>query len=307
MEFNIKGSRVGIEARHQTNEDLVSAAQEIATTVIARGLPLPEIENPSNPPTVLVEKNEELEKIGNQIREQLPFAYEACRQTITGVNSWSPYEDRSESYPEEAAVEDELEAWLTSDRLTQARALQEANPDLQFTLAAVPNILVNSRLLVPLHDQFCYHQPGPADIYKKIFRLYDNYDPKLISGTNPHNGLSVKFLLIPDKGDERLKDKGIGQLWSTFKSIQEFNPNFTVPTPFEAEVYRRTLRVKDGALEGEGTQEKTYIAHFSMEPRNMGGFTPRLFPTSYVNDNGGLSVGGEVGDYLPQASRLAIS
>lgn len=273
------GEAVRVAADQQTDEALVGALTEIVEVARERNLELPAGE-------IAVKGSEAQETTElttrEKITQQLQSAIGGYREAINEINKEREDGDDPHVEVEEADISNELEEWLTEEKIAQIEAAQEANPKVEFTLVATPNITVAREALLRIARGFADGQPSDSFISEDLLREYDGHE---LSGTHPENGNNVQFSLIPDSTDSKFSGS-VSEQNTQLDQLRRLYPHARVPSVLEAEVYKRTLRIRQGGgpLAGEGTEKKTSIRHFDLKPRGITGW--RNVPNSKVNDKG---------------------
>lgn len=86
--------------------------------------------------------------------------------------------------------ENELEAWLTDEKLAYVAEAMEKDPKLRFTLVATPNILASPADIMATAKAFGNGHPREMYVDKV---LYDRYSAEELSGTPGDTG---RFALV---------------------------------------------------------------------------------------------------------------
>jgi hypothetical protein len=217
------------------------------------------------------------------LTSQLPSAYAGYRTVTTQLN-----EDRRRKEPvpvvkeETAAIE--LSTWLTDDKLAFVTRAQEADPSLDFTLVAAPNVWTAAGELATIAREFGKAQPHETYVWDE---LYSMYTPAQLSGTIPGNGMGIAFSLIPSRMDERLYGT-VQQQRETLADMRVTTPALHVPSMLESIVYWHTLRAGDERLDDSAAFDTTYIRHFDLPAQRIGDF--QGIPSSCGGGGGGPSL-----------------
>jgi len=191
-------------------------------------------------------------------------------------------------------LKEELDAWLSDEKLDYVRSQIEQYSGLEFTLVATPNVLVASHQEL-FETAIAFGgtpQPYETWIYDKqmVGNLYQGYSLAELSGTNPDNNNSTQFSLIPSKPNPELVSKTAEQQRDIFRDdLLTAMPDLAVPSVLEAITYWQTLRAAlppdaDGNPQPLNNFDKTLIVHFDLENRPVGDGV--LVPASIVFDSG---------------------
>jgi len=155
------------------------------------------------------------------------------------------------------------------------------------TPVARPNVIVPVSGLKALANDFAKGQNyDKAYIYDQ---LYDQYttDEELaqLSGYNPAEGV-VSFSLIPNKRTEELGIYTAEEQVRILANLRDQSPklNLKVPSLLDAMTLWQTLRASGDKLADRTTWNKTYIRHFNLAAKRLGGFL--YVPYSAVYDDG---------------------
>jgi hypothetical protein len=189
-------------------------------------------------------------KAYEMILGQVDVAYETYNEVckLLGVDLETKEED----------VREELSVWLTEDKLEYVAAAKEADPELEFTLVATPNMIISASLLQKLFTNFS------QDETKNFGQLLSYFNPEELCGTDPINGNSTMFALIPNKVDERLYGDITKQIFNLEELQQSDLSSLKVPSVLEAAVYWFVLRNSQKLTNERGTLRQTYVNHFNL-------------------------------------------
>jgi hypothetical protein len=179
-------------------------------------------------------------------------------------------------------ITSEFNAWFNEDKLAYVAAAQEADPEVRFTLVATPNVLVNAKDLMKAGKTFAQNQPAEIDVWEP---LYSKYSAQQLSGTNPDNGHSVVFSLIPSATSPELIGT-VNEQRAKLAKLQADNPNIKVPSPLEAIAYWQTLRAQGDPLTDYTTFERTFIRHFDLPEQLFDGLPESAVPRTNVRNGG---------------------
>lgn len=278
MELKGNGVNIQVNPAELENGQLVGFAREIADVARERGLELPfaagltAVEGASQDNEAPVDTRE---SITGQLSTALK-GYDALLDTLN--------EGRRKKDTLYAAtgheIEAEFEAWLTEDKLAYVATAREADPDVRFTLVATPNVAVTSKELTKAAKAFGKDQPYETYVWDK---LYEQYTPEQLSGTDPDNGSSVIFSLIPSEPTPDMSGTVADQR-NKLAALRATHPDLKVPSPLEAAAYWQTLRAGGDQLADGSTLDKTLIRHFDLPEQRLGGWL--YVPDSCVVDDG---------------------
>ncbi|PIZ61648.1 hypothetical protein COY17_03980 [Candidatus Saccharibacteria bacterium CG_4_10_14_0_2_um_filter_52_9] len=266
MELKGNGISVQVNPAEQSDEWLISAAQEIAEAAQVRGLELPlaaaavAVEATTHPET--------LDEVRESLYGQLNTAYLAYDTLTQKLDDGRKTKDRV-SIGSETEITIEFETWLTDEKVAYVQAAMEADPELRFTLVATPNVELEKGEVERLAKTFGEQQPYETSVYEN---LYKKYSPQELAGTDPSNGNDVMFSLIPSKFDEALTGTVVKQQ-AKLAEMQKANPSLKVPSVLEAVTYWQTLRASGDTLSDSEAFYKTYIRHFNLDAKRFGGWS----------------------------------
>lgn len=284
MELKGNGVRIQVNPFEMEKDQLIDLAQEISDVARVRGIELPFATGAVAVEGAMQEEADTATEVSasdikESLAEQLLAAAKGYKATIDALNGGRRKKD---VLPEatDKAITAEFEEWLTEDKLAYVVAAQEADPDVRFTLVAMPNIVATKEDLVKAAKDFGENQPYETYVWDE---LYKKYTPEQLSGTNPDNGNSVVFSLIPSTYTPDMEGTVVEQRAKLAK-LQASNPDLKVPSPLEAVTYWQTLRAGGDQLADSSTFDKTYIRHFDLPEQR---FDDWLYvPDSYVYDDG---------------------
>lgn len=285
MDLKGNGVEVRVNATEQSDEWLESAAQEIVEAAKERGLELPAFAG-----TVAVEAAAQEAKVDptdlkEAITGQLTTAFMGYQVVGGQINEGLPKKRRFELATAEKLSE-EFAAWFTDEKAEQATRLMESDPELGFSLVATPNVVVAPSEAITLAEEFGKNQPYKTYMYEPIVK---SYTPEQLSGTNPENGNSVQFSLIPNKLNPDLYGT-VAQQRAALAKLQTEMPDLRVPSFLEDLTYWQTLRSQGDNLAHGDVFERTYIRHFDLPDQRFGGYACVLL--SCVDDFGEPRVRG---------------
>ncbi len=278
MDLKGQGFEATVVAAEQTDEWLLGVAAEIAEAAEDRGLKLPAfagetaVEATTEAPVDPTEAKE-------AVTGQLDTAFSGYQTVTEQLNDGRKKKERVDEADQET-VKTEFEAWFTSDRAAYVAERMEADPELEFTLVATPNVTATADEIIALARRFGEDQPYSTDVWEEI---YHKYTPEQLSGTNPEDGNSIKFRLIPNKRDPDMYGT-VAQQLAMLEKIQAETPFVSVQSVLDDVVAWNTLRANGDSLKTGAVFDRTYARHFDMPDRRVGGW--RSVPRSGFNDNG---------------------
>jgi hypothetical protein len=300
MELDRNGVKVSIDVAEQTDEWLLAAVSEIADEAKERNLTIPSLAgNVAIEGSAQESTSIEVEPLGTReaITLQLPYATKAYWRVGEQLNDSRDSSERLRIANEETLAA-ELETWLTDEKVAFVASAQEADPELRFTLVATPNTLASNKEITAVAKTFGKDQPYSTYVWDE---LYARYTPEELSGTNPESGSNVVFSLIPSKVDPELYGT-VKEQQTKLAELQKANPDLKVPSVLEAVTYWQTLRAGGNRLADSTTFDTTYIRHFDLPTKRVGGW--RCLPGSCVGSVGGarLSYSSAGDDYNGRVS-----
>jgi hypothetical protein len=262
-----RGLIVDIDPTKQSNEWLLAAAAEIATAAAGRDLELALPSNGEAPSMTTASTGGDVARVavGERITNQLGtalLAYQTVAETLNGVQE---QDDQVQPVTEKKAAE-ELASWLTDEKIEYVQAAVEANPELHFTLVATPNVAVMHDGIRHLAQSFNTFPEAEPTMYAPF---YDKYSQRELAGTDPANGRTIMFSLIPDSADERLQG-GSAHLRSILARLQATTPSLKVPSVFEGVNHWYALRAAGQSLVGQKAFRQTVIHHFDLDVKRLG-------------------------------------
>lgn len=292
MDLKREGLNVEINFADFSDPELVAAASEMSLVATERGLILP-LGSEAVEAAQTAEAPEATERSIADVKEYINDQLLPSRWGYTEMHRGINRHERKKSKKaavEKVALSDllyvKLEEWEENGALEYVKNQLEADPELRYTLVAQPNIVISKDELKRLAQDFGKDQPYETFIYDP---LYDQYTDEELSGvTDPD--LPIRFLLIPNKTDESLYGT-VAQQNADLKQRQADKPFLVVPAPAVAPSIWYRLRV-GGVLPASkdpndfvGVFDQTYIRHFDMEPKRLGGGL--CVPDSCVSVDGG--------------------
>ena len=305
MELERNGAKIEINFAQLTDAELAVATTEIAE---ANALRRVDISIPagnvavegasSDAPTDAEETPETLPTpvTPESLAEQLTSTYKGYETVSSLLYDGRKKKDHVEISDRET-VATEFEAWLSEDKLAYVAKAMEADPELRFTLVATPNVVAKADEIIEIAREFGKNQPYSTSVWSDI---YGQYTPSQLSGTDPTNGKSIKFSLIPNKLDPSYGT--VSQQKAALEGLQAGNSFVGVPSVLEDVTFWNTLRASGDSLSAGAVFERTYVRHFDLPVKRIG--VVQSVPSSYVFDVGRpiLDVSGAGGDRLARVS-----
>jgi hypothetical protein len=285
MEFEDKPDDAPVNPTEQPAEELIRVTQETTEFARERGsfaAGIVAVESVMQAPEIAVTS---IAEVKEGLAEPLASSVKGYRAIIETLNAGRDQKDVLPIASDEI-IAAELETWITKDKIAYLGAVIEADPEVRFTLVATPNVLVDSKDLIKVAQAFGDAQSQSTYVWPP---LYDMYTPKELSGTNPNNGNSVVFSLIPSKDTSEIAGTAMEQR-AKLALLQANNPDLKVPSPLEAVTYWQTLWAQRQQLTGDTTFQLTHIRHFNLPEKPFNDH--QFVPLSGVQDNGkaGLNV-----------------
>lgn len=154
---------------------------------------------------------------------------------------------------------------------------------VRYNLVATPNVEVTEKQIILLAEMFGKEQPYETYVYYDMYRkgVYTDHEWYGNSGNMP-----VRLSLIPSKADTEISSKTVDEQVRMLRNRQVKHPDLQarVPSLLDAVTYWYTLRAQGDKLADSSAFEKTYIRHFDLEPRRLGGLLD--VPHSYLGNDG---------------------
>ena len=195
----------------------------------------------------------------------------------------------------------EFRGWFSPDIFKTAVTLKGANPGLEFTLIARPNLEINNVKFVRAVKAFGYEQNPPAESY-----IFEDFIHKLtaneISGSSRDRQDPVMFSLIPSATTSEMEGT-LEELSAKIAQMQEEFPSIRVPNLLDALTYWQTLRSQEVALNGDEVFARTNIYHFDIPAKHDNGI-PSI-PMSCISGDGVPEL-YDTGPNLPRPARISI-
>jgi hypothetical protein len=213
----------------------------------------------------------------------------------------------------EQLLEAKLAEWSEPDAQTGKSAFdfvreqQAADPSVEYRLTASPNEQFEPALLMAAAKAFGSDQPQPTWILDEDYnngqtRFYKAYSAAELSGElairfeksgwNAHT-LPVRFELLPNKTMAVLANQTVDQQRAKLTELQAEHPAAQLHVPSVVTNLSRwhTLRAAqletdpaNKALHRDTMFEETYVRHFDLKPKMVGGHL--RVPYSCVDDDG---------------------
>lgn len=298
MELERNGAKIEINFGQLTDAELAVATTEIAEANALRRVDLSvpagnvavegatadistdAVETPEVLPTPVTPES---------LAEQLTAAYKGYETVASLLNDGRKKKEHVEIADRETIAK-EFEAWLSEDKLAYVAKAMEADPELRFTLVATPNVVAKADEIIDLAKEFGKNQPYSTYVWSDI---YGKYTPEQLSGTDPSNGNSTKFSLVPNKLDPALQGT-VAQQRTRLAKLQEGSPFVSVPSVLEDVTFWNTLRAGGDSLSSGDVFDRTYIRHFDLPEKRIDAWS--FVPDSCVSGDGEPDLRGSIAD-----------
>lgn len=152
-----------------------------------------------------------------------------------------------------------------------------------YNLVATPNVEATEKQIVALAEAFGKEQPYKTYVYDELC-CNGRYTSREFSGNG--GGDPARLSLIPSRRDAVLSDKAVEMQARMLREQQTSKPNLNlrVPSVLDTVTYWYTLRAQGDKLADSSAFDKTYIRHFDLDPKAVGGWL--FVPGSCVDDGG---------------------
>ncbi len=284
MEVDINGEIFPIDPKSQSDEWLIESAHEIAQAARLRGLEIPAYSGE----LVVKELAEDRETVAQPpIKELLLKRFgltaRGYKSTIDSLNKGrEPIEQITKASRERLIAE--FEEWFTEDKQQYVTEVRSADPSLEFTLVATPNLLVDGSSLVMAAKEFGENQPHQTVVWEE---LESRFTSEQMSGTDPDNGKVAIFSLIPSKTTYQV-DGTVKEQRDKLDRLKREQPFLKIPSLLEAITLWQTLRAGGATFVGDGSHERTYISHFDLPIQTVDGWEYTI--QSFVDIQGGAVI-----------------
>ncbi len=228
------------------------------------------------------------------LAEQLDTAYEGYETVAKLLNGGRKKKEQIPVTDQETLAE-EFKTWLSADKVEYVAKAMEADPELRFTLVATPNVVATADEIIAIAKEFGKNQPQATYVWSDI---YGKYTPEQLSGTDPSNGNSAKFSLVPNKLDPALQGT-VAQQRTRLARLQEDNSFLGVPSVLEDMAFWNTLRASGDGLTTGNVFDRTYVRHFDLPEKRFGDWSG--VPASYVGVGGGPNLSRSSVDFVNHA------
>ncbi len=208
--------------------------------------------------------------------KQLPTAHEGYVAVLADVNE-SRKKNNKVEIEDANEMEAEFKEWFTPEKL---EAYEAINPGIDYDVIATPNEKLSRKDLYNLANAFGKDQPEETYINDNF---YDKYTDEELAGTDPDNGKSFMFSLIPREYTPNM-EKNVDDQNKAFDKLHHKHPDAKVPSPFEAVTRWYTLRAQGEDLKDDDTFDLTYTRHFDLPKKRFAAFS--FVPLSYVRGAG---------------------
>lgn len=287
MDVKIDGERHSFDLKEQTTAWLLDTNRELQAAAQARGLDLPAgataIEGAQD--TAETEPT----SVKKEILDQIPSAHQVFNEVVGILNQDTDENNRIPDIDEEA-LGTELNTWLTEERLALIEAIRTRSPDSVITLVAAPNIGVSGDDLIRMHTQFGEVIGHKTLFWKHIRTLYGKYSGgRELTSSRGYGPVNFSIDIFSDRlnhADNRIILQDVLQETAASEGS---DVELRVPSPLDAEVYRRTLVALEGNL-----GNKAFIPHYNLPPQLLPvtwAQKAKLVPLSLIDRSGALSVG----------------
>ncbi|MGH7237022.1 MAG: hypothetical protein ACREGF_00615, partial [Candidatus Saccharimonadales bacterium] len=220
------------------------------------------------------------------IREQIKGAFEAYKTVAEQLGG----KQRLFRKGEATLSPNELEhLFAIKDKEWQANgtyaylAEQLIENGSRFNLVATPNIEASEAQIVALAKNFGKDQPYSTYVYDDLYRK-GRYSGREWSGNT--GNAPVRLSLIPSRPDSQISYKRADEQVRLLRERQASRPELQarVPSLLDAVTYWHSLRAQGDKLADSSAYDKTFIRHFDLDPKTVGGWT--VVPCSYVDYDG---------------------
>jgi hypothetical protein len=239
------------------------------------------------------------------IREQVKGAFEAYKAVAEQLGSKQRLFRKGEATlsPNElehlfAAKDKEWQANGTHAYLVE----QLIENGSRFNLVATPNIEASEAQIVALAENFGKDQPYSTYVYDDLYRK-GHYSGREWSGNK--GNAPVRLSLIPSRPDSQISYKRADEQVRLLRERQANSPELQarVPSLLDAVTYWYSLRAQGDKLDDSSAYDRTFIRHFDLDPKTVGGWT--VVPDSFVFNDGKPSLDRSEAGYGNDA-RLAV-
>ena len=280
-----------IRALELKGTQLDEALETLVAAYEAEGRPVPQsilgyvankqaVEAPA-PAEATVRPHESVEALKDSTREQLRTSLKGTNAAIEQLNKLRAESEQLAPVSEadlETAVEAALAQWDEDGSLERAAAKVEALGG-RMTLVATANVKVTRQEIEALEEKFGEGQPHTSYVDEELLGLYSDEE---LSG--PVTGdAPVRIRLIHSEFDPELYGK-VERQRAALAASRAVVSSQTVPSLFDSVTHKYTLRAGGDQLNDVPAFEKTYIRHFDLPEKELGGFLD--VPRSYVDRRG---------------------
>lgn len=295
MDLKIDGERQSFDLKEQTTAWLLNTNRELQAAAKARGLQLPGIAGATalegaqaNDDTYAGPAATEMEILG-----QIPHAHHAFNEVVGILNQEVEEASRIPEIDEETFAT-ELDHWLTDERLAVIEAIKARSPDAVITLVAAPNIGVSSDDLIRMHTQFGDTTGHSTILWKHIKDLYGRYSGgRELTSSRGYGPINFSIDIFSDRLSIQDNNIVLQDVLQETPSPEDSDLELIIPSPLDAEVYRRALLARGEKLD-ERYARKTFIPHYNLPAQLMPvswSQKANVVPLSLLKPDGTLSVG----------------
>lgn len=284
MDIKGVGYEAHVSAEEQSDQWLLDAAIEIREAAENRGLELPNfvgnmaikaIEEP-----ILIESGIE---IMNSIHFHMESTVEGYYSIVNALENMQTGKYLGLSKKENARVfTEKFDNWLTVEKISLLKHMKETQPDIDFTLVATPNIVIDSADIVSMAKYFFQCQSSTSEWEE----LYSRYTAEQLSGVDINSPSAVNFLVVPSKANLELAGP-ISEQRALLLKLQLEHDSLKVPSVMQSMSYWATLE-SQGMFRGYDvmSEDTTSIIHFDLPEYSGSDIASRVVPYSYINSYG---------------------
>lgn len=257
MDFEVDGKLLSVDATDQPDDLLIRAAMEIADEADRRQIAFPFVSG-----IIDLETGRRKDRIPKEIMEELSTCFSGYKDTVAALNETR---GQSEKIPvvEDFDFDYEFDDWFTNDRLEYVKAELANDPDVDFTLIAIPNVTVEATSIKDAAERFGRKLSVGTHVDTGS---YSEYTADQLAGTNPKNGKQLQFALISSRYETSAMYGPVTEQKEKLAEIQATKPFLRVPTVLEAVALWYTLNAQGydfGRAQGR-IYDLTYIRHFDL-------------------------------------------
>jgi hypothetical protein len=253
-----------------------------------------------------VEESAEMSNVKESVRRQLEThtskGYKVITAQLSSMSIDSRFSDEVAkpeiATPKEMSVE--FEEWFTDKKAFYVAEAMGEDPDLNFTLIAPPNTLVNKDGILEMARKFGEDQPKPVYVAHK--EAYGRYSAEELSGANPDNGKKINFRLIPNKNTPGMRGGVIDQRYR-LEVMRADNPFLGVQSVLDDLVLLQTLRASGDRLQSQSHYD--LASHFDLPEYSAGSWWGAV-PKTHIWDDGEVGLVVRAAMYDDGWARVSI-